>query len=124
MKALIDNHMNHGSLATVTATVPKGRYGALALAQDGSSVEGFPEKPAVDNGWVNGGFFVLKKEVLALIDGDSTSWEAEPLTHIAEQNQLKAFKHYGFWQPMDTLREKMILNQLWEAGQAPWKIWP
>lgn len=123
IKALIRFHENHGKLATVTAAVPAGRYGALGLAKDTSTVESFHEKLVGENSWVNGGFFVLKNEVLDLIEGEGTSWEAEPLTQIAQKKELKAFKHSGFWQPMDTLREKVILNELWETGKAPWKMW-
>jgi glucose-1-phosphate cytidylyltransferase len=123
IQGLIAYHKNHGKLATVTATVPAGRYGALALAEDNSTVESFREKPVGNESWVNGGFFVLRSEVLNLIDGDATSWEAGPLASIAQQGQLKAFKHAGFWQPMDTLREKTLLNQLWDNKEAPWKTW-
>ncbi len=123
IRALIEFHLAHGKLATVTATVPAGRYGALAFVDDNSTVESFREKPVGGTSWVNGGFFVLKQEVLKLIDGDATSWEAEPLVNIAQQRELKAFKHPGFWQPMDTLREKLILNKLWDTNEAPWKMW-
>jgi len=106
----------------LTATRPPGRYGILKLGHAGS-VERFLEKPDGDGSWINGGYFVLKSSVLNRIDNDSTVWEAEPLSNLAKDNQLAAFKHYGFWQPMDTLREKNLLNDLWHSGNAPWKVW-
>lgn len=114
-------HRNHGKLATVTAVLPPGRYGALERV--GDSVQGFTEKPRGDGGWINGGFFVLSPKVIDLIDGDSTSWEAEPLTQLAKSDQLMAYEHSGFWQAMDTLREKNLLEDLWQSGRAPWKRW-
>jgi glucose-1-phosphate cytidylyltransferase len=114
-------HRSHGRLATVTAVQPPGRYGALQL--DGSSVTGFIEKPRGDGGLINGGFFVLSPRCLDFIDGDETSWETTPLTRLAAQNDLMAFKHAGFWQPMDTLRDKNQLEELWATKRAPWKIW-
>lgn len=119
--AQIQFHQQHGKLATVTAVQPPGRYGALQL--DGAQVRGFTEKPRGEGGLINGGFFVLSPKVLELIDGDNTSWESSPLEALASQNQLMAFEHQGFWQPMDTLREKTLLEQLWESGRAPWKVW-
>jgi glucose-1-phosphate cytidylyltransferase len=118
---LIDFHQTHGCLATVTAVQPPGRYGALSLK--GNKVEGFIEKPRGDGGLINGGFFVLSPKCLDLIKSDQTSWEDGPLSYLAAQNQLMAFQHYGFWQPMDTLREKNSLEELWSNGSAPWKIW-
>jgi len=114
-------HESHGRLATVTAVSPPGRYGALQL--DGERVEGFAEKPRGDGGQINGGFFVLSPEVIGLIEGDRTSWEAEPLEALAARGELMAFQHEGFWQPMDTLRDKNHLEALWASGQAPWKVW-
>ena len=114
-------HRDHGKLATVAAVLPPGRYGALQV--DGSRVTGFREKPRGDGGLLNGGFFVLSPESLELIAGDSTSWEDEPLTSLASSDQLMAFHHNGFWQPMDTLREKNMLEELWATGKAPWKAW-
>lgn len=111
-------HKSHGKWATVTAVQPPGRYGALQL--NGDAVSGFTEKPRGDGGLINGGFFVLSPKCLDLIDGDTTSWEIEPLSALARMNQLMAFPHYGFWQPMDTLREKNLLEQLWNSGKAPW----
>jgi glucose-1-phosphate cytidylyltransferase len=117
----IQFHQNHGGLATMTATQPPGRFGALDL--QGSNVRSFLEKPQGDGGWINGGFFVLSPKVLSLIDGDETVWERQPLETLSRQGQLKAFLHEGFWQPMDTLRDKTYLEQLWETDKAPWKVW-
>nr|WP_315475350.1 glucose-1-phosphate cytidylyltransferase [uncultured Undibacterium sp.] len=114
-------HKEHGKLATVTAVLPPGRYGALQ--RDGDRVEGFIEKPRGDGGWINGGFFVLSPKVIDLIDSDATSWEVEPLSRLAQEQELMAFEHSGFWQPMDTLREKNLLEDLWQSGRAPWKRW-
>ena len=119
--ASIAFHKQHGKLATVTAVLPPGRYGALE--REGANVAGFTEKPRGDGGWINGGYFVLSPLVLDLIDADSTSWEAGPLNQLAAQNQLMAYEHGGFWQPMDTLREKTLLEELWQSGCAPWKTW-
>ena len=114
-------HRAHGKLATVTAVLPPGRFGALDIR--GTEVAGFIEKPRGEGGWINGGFFVLSPKVLDLITNDSTSWEQEPLMHLARTQQLQAFEHTGFWQPMDTLREKNLLEDLWQSGKAPWKQW-
>ena len=114
-------HKAHGKLATVTAVRPLGRFGSLTL--DGESVRGFVEKPRGDGSWINGGFFVLSPKVIDTIAGDSTSWELEPMDKLAADGQLRAFSHLGFWQPMDTLREKNLLKELWSSGQAPWKVW-
>lgn len=119
--AAIAFHRRHGKLATVTAVLPPGRYGALE--RNGDSVAGFTEKPRGDGGWINGGFFVLSPKVLSLIDNDQTSWEASPLNQLAQSDQLMAYEHSGFWQPMDTLREKNLLEELWQSGSAPWKSW-
>ena len=119
---LIAFHMSHGKKATLTATRPPGRYGALLLAAN-DIVDHFEEKPQGDGSWINGGFFILHPSVIDLIENDSTTWEQEPLKGLAASNELHAFKHDGFWQPMDTLREKNMLNDLWEAGAAPWKVW-
>ena len=115
-------HRQHGKLATVTAVQPPGRYGALN--REGDTVHGFIEKPKGDGGWINGGFFVLSPQCLDYINGDMTSWEGEPLSKIAGSGELMAFEHDGFWQPMDTLREKNLLEELWQNGKAPWKSWP
>ncbi len=114
-------HQQHGKLATVTAVQPPGRYGALNI--EGDRVAGFTEKPRGDGGLINGGFFVLSPKCLDFIAGDRISWEGEPLTQLAEQGQLMAFAHTGFWQPMDTLRDKNQLEALWDSGKAPWRIW-
>lgn len=114
-------HKQHGKIATVTAVRPPGRYGALRL--DGDSVSGFTEKPRGDGGLINGGFFVLSPRCLDLVDSDSCSWEGEPLARLARDGELMAFEHTGFWQPMDTLREKNMLEELWALGKAPWKVW-
>lgn len=114
-------HHSHGKLATLAATVPPGRYGALSMA--GARITEFIEKPAGDNSWINGGFFVLEKPVIDRISGDSMPWEDVPLTSLAADGELMAFKHDGFWQPMDTLREKNHLEELWRSGKAPWKVW-
>jgi glucose-1-phosphate cytidylyltransferase len=121
ISALIAFHQRHGKLATVTAVRPPGRYGALQMA--GSNVQQFTEKPLGDGGLINGGFFVLSPSCLDRIADDNTSWEGVPLAGLAADNQLMAFEHSGFWQPMDTLREKNLLENLWSSGQAPWKTW-
>jgi glucose-1-phosphate cytidylyltransferase len=118
---LVSYHSKHRKLATVTAVQPPGRYGALKM-QDGL-VEGFVEKPKGDGGWINGGFFVLSPKCINYIEGDKSSWETDPLTRIAADHQLMAYEHAGFWQPMDTLREKNLLEDLWQTGSAPWKVW-
>jgi glucose-1-phosphate cytidylyltransferase len=119
--ASIRFHQKHGRLATVTAVQPPGRYGALKL--DGDQVAGFTEKPRGDGGLINGGFFVLSPACLDRISGDQVSWEGEPLGSLARDGQLMAFEHDGFWQPMDTLREKNLLEDLWVSDRAPWKTW-
>jgi len=117
----VEFHRRHGKLATVTAVQPPGRYGALE--RSGDQVTGFAEKPRGDGGLINGGFFVLSPKCLEFIDGDHSSWEGEPLARLAKTGELMAFAHDGFWQPMDTLREKIHLEELWASGNAPWKIW-
>ncbi|RCV90919.1 glucose-1-phosphate cytidylyltransferase [Billgrantia montanilacus] len=114
-------HHQHGKLATVAAVQPPGRYGALL--REGTSVHGFQEKPPGDGAWINGGFFVLNPQVLDFIDDDQSSWEGHPLQTIANKGQLEAFEHRGFWQPMDTLRDKNLLERLWDSGDAPWRCW-
>jgi glucose-1-phosphate cytidylyltransferase len=119
---LIKFHKEHGKQATLTATLPPARYGALKFGSK-DIIESFKEKPEGDGSWINGGFFVLTPTVIDLIKDDKTSWEIETLNVLAKNKQLYAFKHSGFWQPMDTLREKNLLNELWEKGNANWKIW-
>jgi glucose-1-phosphate cytidylyltransferase len=119
--ALIAFHRKHGKDATVTAVQPPGRYGALQ--RTGDIVDGFTEKPRGDGGWINGGFFVLSPRVLRDISGDESSWEADVLTGIAARGSLIAYEHHGFWQPMDTMRDKLHLEELWQSGRAPWKTW-
>jgi glucose-1-phosphate cytidylyltransferase len=118
---LLEHHRRVGIQATLTAVQPPGRYGALHL--EGHVVRQFQEKPDGDNAWINGGFFVLEPSVLDLIDGDDSSWEADVLPRLARVGQLSAYRHEGFWQPMDTLRDRTRLEELWATGQAPWKVW-
>jgi glucose-1-phosphate cytidylyltransferase len=115
-------HLEHGRLATVCAVQPPGRYGSLTTMKN-KQVSGFIEKPRGDGGRINGGFFVLSTEVLSRIAGDNTSWEAGPLDTLSRDKELYAYEHDGFWQPMDTLRDKNHLEELWESGRAPWKLW-
>ncbi len=119
--ASIAFHKRHGKLATVTAVQPPGRYGALQCS--GTTVTGFSEKPRGDGGLINGGFFVLTPRCLDMIASDATAWEREPMSQLAANGELMAFEHHGFWQPMDTLREKNLLESLWSTGEAPWKTW-
>jgi glucose-1-phosphate cytidylyltransferase len=121
ISALVKFHQGHGKLATMTAVQPPGRFGALEI--DGTQINSFLEKPQGDGGWINGGFFVLNPKVLSLIEGDEILWEKQPLENLAKQGQLQSFFHSGFWQPMDTLRDKNHLEELWASGKAPWKFW-
>ncbi len=118
---VVEFHRKCGRLATVTATQPPGRFGAIRY--DGDRVLGFQEKPQGDGGWINGGFFVLSPKVGDYIDGDSCVWEREPMERLAGDGELSVYFHEGFWQPMDTLRDKRQLEELWASGQAPWKVW-
>jgi glucose-1-phosphate cytidylyltransferase len=118
---LVEFHRKGGRIATVTAVRPPGRFGALDIA--GDRVTSFIEKPAGDGGWINGGFFVLQPEVFGYLEGDADIWEHEPLERLASEGQLDAYQHDGFWQPMDTLRDKNVLEELWAGGKAPWKVW-
>lgn len=122
VRALVDYHKAHGKLATVTATRNPGRFGALVFSE-GDQVQKFEEKPDGDGGWINGGFFVLNPSVFDYIEGDATVWERGPLEGLAKNGQLRAYRHQGFWQPMDTLRDKNYLENLWAATKAPWKVW-
>ena len=119
---LIEFHRLHGKSATLTATIPQGRFGAINITTD-DVIHSFNEKTDGTGSWINGGFFVLKPSVIDRIESDQTTWELEPLSGLADDGQLMAFKHDGFWQPMDTLYEKNYLNKLWISGEAPWKTW-
>jgi len=119
---LVEYHKEHGKLATVTTVQPSGRFGALDL-DEGNGVRGFQEKPKGDGAWINAGFFVLEPKIFDYIDGDATVLEKEPLEGLANDGELVAFKHSGFWQPMDTLRDKKLMEDLWKSGSAPWKMW-
>lgn len=118
---LVEFHQSNGSLATVTAVQPPGRFGSLDVEH--SKIVGFKEKPHGDGAWVNGGFFVLSPKVIDYIEDDQTIWERGPVERLAQERQLSAFSHLGFWQPMDTLRDKIHLEELWNSGTAPWKVW-
>jgi glucose-1-phosphate cytidylyltransferase len=119
--ALADFHRQQGRIATVTAVQPPGRFGAMEM--DGDRILSFQEKPRGDGAWINGGFFVLSPAVGSYLESDETVWEQEPLRRLADDGQLASFRHEGFWQPMDTLRDKRQLEELWESGEAPWKVW-
>ena len=123
IKALIDFHKNQNALVTLTAVQPPGRFGAFSLNRDESKINTFMEKPKGDGAWINGGFFVVEPEAFDQIEDDTTVWEKQPLESLAQQGRLAAFRHYGFWQPMDTLRDKMMLEDLIENSQAPWIKW-
>ncbi len=118
----ISFHKAHGKLGTMTAVQPPGRFGAIDI--DGQRIVSFKEKPQGDGNWINGGYFVLSPKVIDYITSDNTIWEREPMENLARDNQIDAFHHHGFWQPMDTLRDRLLLEELWEGGQAPWKKWP
>jgi glucose-1-phosphate cytidylyltransferase len=121
ISGLLDFHRHHGKLATLTATQPPGRFGAINI--ESGRVASFQEKPQGDGSWINGGFFVLDPRVIDYIEGDHTTWEREPMERLAADGQMHAWNHSGFWQPMDTLRDKKHLEELWESGAAPWKVW-
>ena len=122
VRAVIDHHLGSGALATMTTVQPPGRFGSIRF--DEKKIVGFDEKPQGDGAWVNGGYFVLSSGVFDYIKGDETVWEREPLERLAVEGKLSAFVHRGFWQPMDTLRDKQQLEELWSTGLAPWKVWP
>lgn len=122
IKELVDFHKSHGKIATITAIQPGGRFGMLDI-NDSEGVNSFKEKSREDDGWINGGFMVLNPEIIEYIDGDSTTFEKEPLETVASEGQLKAFRHHGFWQCMDTMRDKELLEKLWASNKAPWKVW-
>jgi glucose-1-phosphate cytidylyltransferase len=121
LDALVKFHQSHGKLATVTAVQPPGRFGALEV--QGNQVHSFQEKPQGDGGWINGGFFVLEPSALDYVTNDSTVWEQEPMRQLALRGELMSHFHHGFWQPMDTLRDRNLLEERWESGQAPWRLW-
>lgn len=123
IQALIAYHRKQGVTVTLTAVQPPGRFGAFTLTEDQSLIASFKEKPSGDGAYINGGFFVVEPAVFDLIAGDDTVWEREPLEQLALSGQLAAYRHHGFWQPMDTLRDKNYLEELWQSGKAPWKIW-
>ncbi len=123
IKQLIEFHKKEKCLATLTAVQPPGRYGAISLKKDQNKILSFREKPKGDGAWINGGFFVLECAIMDYISSDTTAWEQEPLHNIASDGLLGAYKHYGFWQSMDTLRDKHVLEDLWNSGNPPWKIW-
>ena len=123
MSKLIEFHRNEGAAATLTAIRPPGRFGALTLEHGASTISSFREKPEGDGGWVNGGFFVLEPEAIDYIDGDETVWEREPMERLADEGKLAAYRHSGYWQNMDSLRDKMVLEEQWASGQPPWKVW-
>jgi glucose-1-phosphate cytidylyltransferase len=123
IKHLVDYHRKHGKIGTITGIQPAGRFGALELTERGA-VTGFQEKPQGQVGWINGGFMVMAPEIFKHIDGDTTILEREPIEKLAKDGELYCFRHYGFWQPMDTLRDRLLLEDLWQSGKAPWKVWP
>lgn len=123
IEELIEFHKDQGTLATLTAVQPPGRFGVFNLGQNQNKVPSFKEKPEGDGAWVNSGFFVLEPGVMDYIKGDAITWEKEPLERLAANGELAAYRHNGFWQPMDTLRDKHVLEELWHNGEAPWKIW-
>jgi glucose-1-phosphate cytidylyltransferase len=122
LRKLLEFHRAHGCIATITAVRPPARFGGLIFDGDGMVVN-FTEKPQIGEGWINGGFFVLEPEVLDYIEDDETIWEREPLERLANDGQLVAFRHEGFWQCMDTLRDVRLLEALWQSGDVPWKVW-
>lgn len=122
IRSLVEFHRSQNKIATISAVRPEGRFGSLSVNRD-NAVTSFIEKPPGDNSWVNGGFFVLEQDIFDFIQDDSTIWEGEPLQNIARIDSLSAYKHDGFWKPMDTLRDRVHLNELWATGKAPWKVW-
>jgi glucose-1-phosphate cytidylyltransferase len=123
IQKLIAFHRDQKTLATLTAVQPPGRFGAFSLGQDQKLIQTFKEKPMGDGAWINGGFFVLEPQVMDYIDGDSTVWEQEPMENLAREEKLAAYRHFGYWQNMDSLRDKKVLENLWQIGKPPWKIW-
>ncbi|MGC2829835.1 MAG: sugar phosphate nucleotidyltransferase, partial [Candidatus Acidiferrum sp.] len=123
IRDLISFHHQQGGAATLTAVQPAGRFGAFSLEHEQTSIASFKEKPEGGSGWINGGFFVLEPKVIDYISDDSTVWEREPMERLAQEGKLHAFRHRGFWQSMDTLRDKTLLEDLWTSGKRPWKVW-
>lgn len=123
IKKLVEFHKSHGKLATLTAVMPGGRFGTLEISKENNCIQKFAEKKKEDGGWINGGYMVLQPEVIDYIEGDNTTFEKEPLENLSKDNQLVAYKHYGYWQCMDTMKEKMNLESLLREGKAPWKVW-
>lgn len=123
IKAVTEFHRAHKASATLTAVQPPGRFGAFTLPKEDHRISSFKEKPKGDGAWINGGFFVLEPDVIDYIENDATVWEQGPMERLAREGKLSAFRHQGFWQPMDTLRDKNLLEKLWQSGKAPWKIW-
>jgi glucose-1-phosphate cytidylyltransferase len=122
ISATIEFHRSHGRLGTVTAVRPPSRFGVIETGDD-DRIERFREKPRGEGGWINGGFFVLSPKVLDYIEGDATAWEQEPMTRLAEEGQLVSYRHEGFWYAMDTVRDRMQLEEMWDGGRAPWRVW-
>jgi glucose-1-phosphate cytidylyltransferase len=123
IRALIDFHRKQKTLASLTAVQLPGRFGVFALEKGETTISSFVEKPSGESTWINGGFFVLEPQIFDYIEGDETVWELQPMERLAQEQQLSAFRHSGFWRPMDTLRDKIVLEEMWEANKAPWKIW-
>ena len=123
IEKLIEFHKKKGNFATLTAVQPPGRFGAFSLSEGQTLIKEFNEKPQGDGAWINGGYFVLEPEVSDYIGGDSTVWEQEPMSRLASEGKLGAYRHVGYWQNMDTLRDKNILEEIWKTGSAPWKVW-
>jgi len=123
IRQLVKFHRDQGTLATLTAVQPPGRFGAFNLTQGQTKIFQFREKPRGDGAWINGGFFVLEPGAIDYIEDDSIVWEREPLKNLARDGMLAAYRHYGFWHPMDTLRDKEVLEELWRSGKSPWKVW-
>jgi glucose-1-phosphate cytidylyltransferase len=123
IRELIEFHKSQNTMATITAVQPPGRFGVINIKEDQNIILSFKEKPKGDGAWVNGGFFVIEPEVLDYISDDMSVWEQEPMQNLSNNRMLSAYKHYGFWQPMDTLRDKSYLEDLWNSGNAPWKVW-
>ena len=123
IRELIDFHRKQKTLASLTAVQLPGRFGVFALEKDETTISSFVEKPSGESTWINGGFFVLEPQIFDYIEGDETVWELQPMERLAQEKQLSAFRHSGFWRPMDTLRDKIVLEEMWEANKAPWEVW-